>query len=59
MAIGQTICGKCGDKLGHWPEGHIGTFHFGRCDYCGEHDAVTEPRDYGYPQLPKAKEPEQ
>lgn len=43
------ICDACGQRLGRgWPNGHVATFHFGRCDVCGREDRVTQPRDYGH-----------
>lgn len=48
------ICADCGNKYGHWPDGHIGTFSHGlECGWCGEIKTVTEPRDYRYPPHPK------
>jgi hypothetical protein len=44
------VCGECAvANQGTWPKGHIATFHSGRCGWCGEIRAVTQPRDYGYP----------
>lgn len=45
------ICTDCGLKFGgrrKVPESHISTMHVGDCDICGEHRAVTEPRDFGH-----------
>ncbi len=41
------ICNDCA-KEKNWSmnEGHLATFHVGRCDICKEEKAVTEPRDY-------------
>lgn len=47
---GNWICSPCGRELGtRLPE--YATFHMGRCDYCGDERAVTEPRDFGHPPL--------
>jgi hypothetical protein len=43
------ICRDCGMKYGT-PRGGVSTFHVGRCEWCGEEKAVTEDRDYNYPQ---------
>lgn len=53
--IGAWICHDCGTKYGRVINNHCATYHCGdRCDYCGRTDqAVTEPRDYGYPKLPE------
>lgn len=41
------ICSECAkSKGGYWPEGHVGTFHDGKCDVCEREKLVTEPRDY-------------
>lgn len=33
----------------------VNTFHLDKCDVCGKRDFVTEPRDYGYPEIPGFK----
>ena len=46
------VCSYCAEKAGgHWPKGHVATFHTGICHVCGKEIAVTEPRDWGYPKL--------
>jgi hypothetical protein len=50
--IGQWICQDCGLKYGKAMT-CISTWHYDNCDYCGEIKPVTEPRDYGWPELPK------
>ena len=51
---GAWICSPCGKKHGtRVPT--MATFHLGKCDYCGEETAVTEPRDYGHPLLKEAR----
>jgi hypothetical protein len=52
--IGFWICSQCGEKYGK-PRDCISTWHYGTCDYCGDETTVTEPRDYGYPELPKGE----
>lgn len=49
----KWICIDCGHKHGHFPEGHIATFHAGdKCGWCGRDDvSVTQPRDFGYPKF--------
>ena len=47
------ICGECARLAGH-RRMHIGivaTFHIGLCDVCMKQEVVTEPRDYGYPDV--------
>lgn len=41
------VCVACGDKWG-LKECGIATWHIDQCDVCGQHRAVTEPRDFGY-----------
>lgn len=53
--IGQWICQDCGIKYGQ-PKNVVSTWHEDVCDYCGEIKAVTEPRDCGWPELPKESE---
>ena len=44
-------CHECAvEALGHEPPpGCLATWHNGVCDVCERHTAVTEPRDYGWP----------
>lgn len=44
------ICIDCGNKYGK-PRGNPSTYHNGICEWCGKEKAVTEHRDYGYPEL--------
>lgn len=46
------ICAQCGDEYGAMPDGHIATWHEGKCGWCLQRVDVTEPRDYGYPLHP-------
>lgn len=48
------ICHDCGIKYGK-PRFSVSTWHQDKCDYCGEIKAVTESRDFGYPDLPNEK----
>jgi hypothetical protein len=59
MAVGNWICGMCGFRYGKTYRNHIATYHQDKCDYCGRVAAVTEPRDYGYPELPEDAEYEE
>lgn len=55
------VCSDCGieanrltclKKYGEEPKKKsfdVSTFHTGTCDVCGETKAVTEPRDFFYP----------
>ena len=47
MKYPEWICAKCGARYCNHPA-KIATFHYGTCDVCGEDNAVTEPRDFGY-----------
>lgn len=49
------ICSPCGHK--HGPEVPLlASYHEGECGWCGGVNIpVTEPRDYGYPEPPKAR----
>lgn len=50
----HTICHDCGVKHGkRWTES---TWHQGTCPVCHEVKAVTETRDYGYPDIPGFEE---
>ena len=50
------ICDECGHRFGS-PRGMIeySTYHAGICEVCGEGKGVTASRNYGYPDLQKAK----
>lgn len=48
----SEICIACGNKYGRCPEGHVATFHTGKCGWCGETKPVTEPRDFLFPKWP-------
>jgi ribosomal protein S27AE len=51
--VGDWICYKCGASLGKVFKNHLPTWHSGKCDYCGKNNiSVTQPRDFGYPELP-------
>ncbi len=46
------VCGECAEEAGgRMPEGHLATFHHGRCGVCEKKAAVTELRDFRYPAL--------
>lgn len=51
------ICHDCGTKYGK-PRDGVATYHNGKCQWCGKDKAVTEDRDYGYPELPKKQRTE-
>lgn len=41
------ICHDCAISLGgHVPQGHLATWHRGRCSWCLQMRSVTDPRDY-------------
>ena len=42
-------CWDCGTKHGaNKKQERVSTWHYGKCDVCGENKNVTEPRDYGH-----------
>lgn len=41
----QFICAPCAIRRGCTLRG-MATWHVGLCDVCGQHVAVTEPRDF-------------
>lgn len=48
------VCEECALVAGgKMPENHMATWHIGKCDSCGRKQAVTDPRDFGYPKLTK------
>ena len=47
MTYPTWICGDCGTIYGRKPCG-VATWHFDKCDVCGEETTVTEPRDFGH-----------
>ena len=49
------ICGQCGLSLMDVPisDDMCSTFHEGKCGVCGLITMITEPRDFGYPDISK------
>ena len=46
------VCSDCAESAGgKFPVGHVACFHTGICPCCGCIKTLTEPRDYGYPNL--------
>ena len=46
------VCGECAESAGgKFPVGHVACFHTGICPCCGCIKSLTEPRDYGHPNL--------
>ena len=41
------VCADCGTEHGN-RQPQYATWHMGTCGVCGNHAAVTEPRDFGY-----------
>lgn len=42
------ICSDCGKIYGRIIKGHVCTWHYDTCDFCGKNNVVcTEPRDFG------------
>ena len=48
----MEICNDCGIKYGTRLD-MFSTMHTGVCQWCNKKKAVTEHRDYGYPEPPK------
>ena len=44
-----AVCYPCGTRAGRTPG--LATYHDGVCDVCGDEAAVTQPRDFGYPEF--------
>lgn len=41
------VCEPCGQEFGRgMPEGHVATWHIGKCGICHKQTEVTEPRDF-------------
>lgn len=53
------VCWPCGDARRRRPPRaySVSTYHVGsRCGWCGRDDVpVTEPRDFGHPEMERAK----
>lgn len=45
------VCQACATKTGARNRKSASTYHLAKCDVCGMRSAVTEPRDFGYPQF--------
>ena len=44
------LCKECAEKLGgKWPKGHAATFHYAKCDVCGEEKALANVGDWDWP----------
>jgi hypothetical protein len=41
-------CIRCAMEAGG-RQASLSTFHYDKCDVCGKDKAVTQPRDFGYP----------
>ncbi len=50
MPYPRLICSDCADKAGG-KRPMIACFHMNICDVCNEWTMVTQPRDYGYPDV--------
>ena len=48
---GYTICFDCGPRYGEYHDG-VSSVWVDVCDYCKETKAITEARDFKYPELP-------
>ena len=54
----EEVCNECGIKASKAagndpPCFSVSTYHSGICEVCGEAKAVTEPRDFYYPEFYK------
>lgn len=57
----KWICWTCGsklDRIGETEHPRVATFHNGDhndptdvCGWCGSRGSLTQPRDYGYPEV--------
>jgi hypothetical protein len=43
----RYLCAACTYRYGGQEPASGTTSHVGRCDVCGDHGRLTEPRDYG------------
>jgi len=48
-------CGKRASDKSKTKCFSVSTVHMGTCDVCGKFSAVTEPRDFGYPNFEEKK----
>lgn len=48
----EWVCLDCGQAAAKKPKATLSTWHQGVCEVCLRVDAVTEPRDFGYPAFP-------
>lgn len=47
----QWVCTDCAIAAGGKMSRGIATWHNGYCDVCGHVKAITQPRDFGYPEF--------
>lgn len=45
----KWVCRPCGIKASKGAEFTVSTYHVGICGVCGQKRAVTQPRDFYYP----------
>lgn len=50
------VCNDCGLKASGGRCFEVSTYHMDKCDVCGELKAVTEPRDFYYPDFEGKKD---
>jgi hypothetical protein len=50
----NKVCIECGNKYGR-SRSSASCYHMNNCDVCGKKKAVTQSRDYGYPNFPGHK----
>ena len=49
----RWVCSSCAKKAQSDPHqiSSFMTWHLGICDVCKKYEALTEPRDFGYPEF--------
>jgi hypothetical protein len=46
----EYICQPCAERYGgHWPAGHVATWHSGTCDICAKKKGVANVGDWNWP----------
>ena len=46
----EYLCASCAQELGgKWPEGHVATFHFAKCDACKQSRGLANIGDWDWP----------
>lgn len=49
MEYPDWACESCGKEHGRGiPKNHVSTWHYGKCEICGQNKSVTQARDFGH-----------